>query len=142
MRPLVWPWVVGVETGLASTDRADSGGLAGFASMEWEPPEVVAVFTGSSVRLVEGNDVGFDGFGSEVTGEVEIGESDVARLLNENVFRFEVAIDDTHGMEVVERAEDLSHVESNDSGGKHVVGLAVPVNVEITAGTVRYCPAH
>ena len=63
-------------------------------------------------------------------------------LLDEDVFGFEVAVGDVHGMEVLESAEDLGDIEADDGGGEDVISLAVAEGVEVAAGAVRDGPAH
>jgi len=124
----------------AASGGGDSGGLGGLG--EWCPAEVAAGFAWSGVGNVGfgGRGVGFGG--REGSGEVEVGEGDVAGLLDEDVFGFEVAVCDVHGVEVVEGAEDLGEVEAGDGGGEYVVCLAVAEVVEVAAGAVGDCPAH
>lgn len=129
------------ETEFASVDRADSGGLGVFVfSVEWEWEwDPAAVFAGR--RRSSGVGGNING-GREGTGEVEVGEGDVSGLLDEDVFGFEVAVGDVHGMEVLESAEDLGDIEADDGGGEDVISLAVAEGVEVAAGAVRDGPAH
>jgi len=125
----------------AASGGGDSGGLGGLG--EWGPAEVAARFAWRGVGNVGFGGRGGVGFGGrEGSGEVEVGEGDVAGLLDEDVFGFEVAVGDVHGVEVVEGAEDLGEVEADDGGGEHVVRLAVAEVVEVAAGAVGDGPAH
>lgn len=135
----VGPFAVG-ETRPPSTHRADTGGL-GFLQpapdnirrMERDPPgKTPAIFPARCWRLGirqwcrSSNGIGNGFFWREVAREVEVGEGDVAGMLNEDVLWLEVAVGDAHGMEVVEGAEDFSEVEANDGRGENAVVLTVP----------------
>lgn len=124
----------------AARGGGDSGGLGSLG--EWDPAEVAAGLARSGVRNVGvgGRSIGFGG--TESSGEVEVGEGDVAGLLDEDVFGFEVAVHDVHGVKVVESAEDLGEVEADDGGGEYVICLAVTEEVEVAAGAVGDGPAH
>lgn len=140
------------ETQFSSTHRADSRGLGflegvgvGLSTVPVEGREgdpagkVATVFSAGFFELGIGHGhrskKGF-GFEGEFAGEVEIGEGDVAVVLDENIFWFEVTVCYAHRMEMVERAEDFCYVEADDGGGEGVVGLTVAEDVEVAAGTV------
>lgn len=46
-------------------------------------------------------------------------------MLDEDVFRLEVAVDNVVGVEVLESAEDLGEVESDDDGAEDLLELAM-----------------
>ena len=58
-------------------------------------------------RTTEGESSIFYGF-----GESEICEFEVAVSTDENVFRFEVAVDDVAGVEILENEDDVGGVEA------------------------------
>jgi len=140
------------ETQFSSTHRADSRGLGllegvgvGLPTIpvegaEGDPAgEVAAVFAAGFWQVEIGHgDRRKKGFRleSEFAGEVEIREGDVSVVLDENIFGFEVAVCNSHGMEVVERAEDFRYIEADDGGGEGAVCLAVAEDVEVAAGAV------
>jgi hypothetical protein len=79
---------------------------------------------------------GFDRGWGEATREVEVCEGHVTGVLDEDVLGLEVAVGDAHAVEVVESADDLGQVETNNGGGENAVVLTVPEDVEVAAGTV------
>jgi len=76
------------------------------------------------------------GFHVGFKAEVEIREHDVAVFAQENVLGFEVAIDDSERVEVLEGDEDLGGEETRYREGKAVVGLFAEEGVEVAGGAV------
>ncbi|KAJ1399865.1 hypothetical protein SESBI_29987 [Sesbania bispinosa] len=135
--------VVG-ETRLPSTHRADSGGL-GLLKPVFVLMTVVRREEGDPTRKIPAvvfaarlwrlgirkrqrhwrRSNGFGGFWGEFAREIEI-----------------VSVSDAHGMKVVESAENLSKVETDDRRGENAVVLAVTKDVEVTTGAVREGPSE
>lgn len=62
--------------------------------------------------------------------------------LDQHVFRLEVAVGDPHRVEVVEGADDLGQVKTDDGLRENVIVLFITEDVEVTAWAVRYCPGE
>lgn len=92
-------------------------------------------------RLLVGNDV-FYSSPDQATRQIEIRESYVTRLLNQDILRLQISVDDAHGMEMVERADDLSQIEAYDGRRENPIELAVTQDVEVAAGAVGNRPAQ
>lgn len=88
--------------------------------------------------------VGLKKFGSggllEAPRKVEVGECNVTGLLDQNVLWFQVSVSDPHGVEMLKRTDDLSHVESNNGRAENAVVLTAKEDVEIAAGAIRDSP--
>lgn len=77
---------------------------------------------------------GRNNFGFEA--EVEVGEHDVAVLAEEDVFWFEVAVDDPERVEILEGGEDLGGEEPGGFDGEAAVGLFHEEGLEVAVGAV------
>lgn len=62
--------------------------------------------------------------------------------LNKDVFGFEISVNDAQGMQVVESAEDLGEVKTDNGRGENAVVLMVTEDVEVRAGAVRDSPGE
>lgn len=68
--------------------------------------------------------------------EIEIREHDMAVFAQENVLRFEVAVDDSERVEILEGDEDLGGEETRYREGKAVLWLFAEEGVEVAGGAV------
>lgn len=66
----------------------------------------------------------------------------MAGLLDKDILRLQIAVGDAEAMEVLESADDLGQIESNDGWGEDAISLAVTEDVEVAAGTVRDGPSE
>ena len=83
---------------------------------------------------------GEGGVGGERAGEIEVGEGEVAGVLDEDVLGLEITVDDAEGVKMVESAEDLCQIEADDGGGEGAIALALAEMVEVAAGAIRGGP--
>lgn len=66
----------------------------------------------------------------------------MAGILNQNVFRLEVPVHDSQGMEVLQSAEDLGEVKSDHSGGENPFVLTVTEVIEVGTRAIRNPPGE